>query len=286
MATIKRLLKKSPLYPLLRRLHRALLGMRANSSKPVAFHVDGVEVKFNTDDPYSYHWFFPRYAGAIVHEESATRAFIEMAGHSNVIADVGTNLGWFACCAARANPEAQVHAFELDAANLDICRKNIHLNRIENITLVQAAVASHDGELTFAKHASHEASAEHRIGLSAPVRQEVRALRLDTYFRDRPKPELMKIDVEGAEQLVLGGMPELLGGSHLRTIMIEIHPAWIVELGGSVRQLLAMLEGSGFTVHALSHRSNSGGQSVVDPSQIEAVGSGGRMFVAHRSKSI
>ena len=279
---MKRLLKKTPVYPLLRTIKRQLRKIQCVESQPYEVQIEGIKTRFLTNDQYSYGWFYPRYSHGRLHEEIATLNFAKEAQSSRVIADIGTNLGWFTCIAANANRDAKVYGFELDDVNFAICSKNVNLNNLTNVHLEHSAISNIDGEIEYGKNSRGDASAIHRLGSTAPIKQKVKALRLDTYFLGKPYPTLMKIDVEGAEQLVLEGMRDILQSDRLKTIFIEVHPKWLTDLGGSVLELVKILDESGFTICSIQHRTVAAQEARVDIKEIEAIGGGGRMLVARK----
>ncbi len=181
---------------------------------------------------YPYKWFYPRYADGRCHEPLATRRFLDEVTKSKVVVDVGANLGWFTCIAASMNRTTKVYSFELDAVNYELCLRNIKLNHLNNVCLENTAVTNVDDELKYEKESRNFASTVHRLGKKASISVTVEGIRLDSHFSDKNQPELLKIDVEGAEQLVLEGMEDILRGDSLRTIFIEIHPKWLTDLGG------------------------------------------------------
>ena len=284
---MKQLIKKTPLYPAFKSVRLRIDAARKNAqiakSPPYEVEYFGATTRFKTDTPYTHGWFYPRYAEGKQHEQQATSKFVEASLNAKVIVDVGANLGWFTCIAACQSKQAKVHSFELDRANCDVSANNIRLNRLANVDLQHAAVTNYDGELTYQKDKSAEASPMHRLGKQAEVSCKARAIKLDTYFADRPKPEVMKIDVEGAEQLVLEGMIDLLHEASLKTILVEIHPQWLNEMGGSVREVCELLGGAGFSLCAIEHRADQSEEKPVCVSDIEAIEVGGQMFIARKA---
>jgi hypothetical protein len=76
----------------------------------------------------------------------------------------------------------------------------------------------------------------------------MQTITLDTFCRDlSSKPNVVKIDVEGAELLVLHGASKLLSES-FPTIILAVHPHWLPQ-GQSTRQIFELLTGYGYRIY-------------------------------------
>ncbi len=136
-----------------------------------------------------------------------------------VFFDVGANVGLHSYFVSRRYAGSQVHAFEPLPGNADYIRSSIRINKIPNITLVQKAVADHSGTAYFDRFKSnHEGFiTEKETGFSVELTS------LDDYLDRTPvKPQLIKVDVEGAESKVLQGLERHFAA--LQPVMvIEVH---------------------------------------------------------------
>lgn len=82
----------------------------------------------------------------------------------------------------------------------------------------------------------------------------VRQITLDKFCASRQlRPELLKIDTEGAELNILKGAAEVLRRYH-PIIFLSIHPRHIIELGGTVEELENMLAKLDYTVTDMDGR--------------------------------
>lgn len=113
-------------------------------------------------------------------------------------------------------PSGQVVAFELLPVNLAFLKRHRRLNHVANVRLFEAAVADEPGTALFA------VSAHPSMGsLSAAGTLPVRVVTLDGVLRQnqiRP-PQVIKIDVEGAEAAVLRGAVETLRRHRPRVLL-------------------------------------------------------------------
>jgi FkbM family methyltransferase len=152
----------------------------------------------------------------------------ELLSPGDVFYDIGANVGFFAMLAAReVGPGGAAYAFEAVAEIAAAAERNAVLNGLSNVTVVTAAVSDTDGsaELLLTTHPGGATLAGGQTPPDLRGRRKVDTVRLDTLLaagRIRA-PQLVKIDVEGAEPAVLAGMTELLAAHH---------PALICEFDG------------------------------------------------------
>ncbi len=136
------------------------------------------------------------------YESELQRLLVENLRPGDVLYDVGANVGFFSLLASHLVGTGSVVAFEPLPANLDLLKKNLALNGVGNVSIVEAAVADTNGTARFALGQSSSQ------GMLADTGIEVRLVSLDQL--DLPPPTAMKIDVEGAESRVLAGAAKLL----------------------------------------------------------------------------
>ncbi len=135
--------------------------------------------------------------------------------------DIGANAGFYTLAFSRLVGETgRVLAFEPYAGNAVNLMRHLALNHIGNATLVQAAVAAHAGVSGFKTDFSD--SEWHLSDLARDYM--VPAISLDPLVASGvfPLPDIIKIDVEGAEARVLEGASDLL--KHGKTsLLIALH---------------------------------------------------------------
>lgn len=167
--------------------------------------------------------------------ESSNRELFEIAFHrvsrGDVVWDIGANVGMFAFGAAhRAGEEGQVLAVEADPFLASLLQRSVQdaSNRDLNVNILCAAVSDKTGLARFmiAERGRSSNSLEesgHR-GDAGGTRyvQYVPTTTLDELLNTFRAPNLLKIDVEGAERLVLDGAQRLL---------TECRPAIYIEVG-------------------------------------------------------
>jgi len=170
------------------------------------------------------------------------------------VVDVGANIGYNTVYAARrVGPSGRVVAIEPAADNLAVLRDNLLANRIANVVVQPVAAGrAHEvrdlflrGELSAVNSLFPESVYAEVTGV-----EQVRVAPLDDLVE--VDPDLVKIDVEGAELDVLAGMTRLLGRSSIRLI-VEWHPRLQQAAGFAPDALPRFLLDRGFTLQAASH---------------------------------
>lgn len=167
----------------------------------------------------------------------------------SVAYDIGSWHGFFAGVMA-AQGAGAVHVFEPLPANTERIRQLIALNPERDIALHACALGDRDTEMDLmvmpeTSMAKLERS-EFQAGLpsAARVRVSVRSVDSMVGSGEIPPPGLMKIDVEGAEVMVLQGAAETLRRHHPR-IFAEIHSSQLLA------QCTSLLRSEGYRIESL-----------------------------------
>lgn len=171
------------------------------------------------------------------------------------ILDLGANCGFSSLYWRTRYPAAQLHGVEMNAANIARCRKLFADNGLA-ATFHQVAVGDRDGHLTFRAHSSHtrhrldQLIGDDRSDYADDSAVEVPARTLATLLNDLglPRLDLLKVDIEGAEQFLLESVANW--APRVRLMLLEVHhnidPAWarkqltdaglVVDVGDSLNR--------------------------------------------------
>jgi FkbM family methyltransferase len=174
--------------------------------------------------------------------------------------DVGANAGAFSLVAARAvGPSGRVIAFEPDPAANRLLAANLAANRIDTVTTEPVAAGAADSMVRFGMATDNALSSMARtgtLGQSLSEWRDVPMVRLDSYMARHPgpPPSLIKMDVEGAEWMVLDGMPLLLNGNARTVILIEALETAAAAFGHSAKNLIERLASLGHDIFAFEDR--------------------------------
>jgi FkbM family methyltransferase len=157
-------------------------------------------------------------------EPGVQDVFVRHVRRGAVVFDVGANVGYFSLLSAKlAGERGAVFAFEPMPQNLVTLRTNASLNPgLAPIEIIPAAVGAHGGHAHMAS--SFGGLTASFVDTGTPGATIVPVISLDEEVAGGrlPPPDFVKIDVEGAEALVLAGMARVLE-SVRPVVLIELH---------------------------------------------------------------
>ncbi|HEY6168152.1 MAG TPA: FkbM family methyltransferase [Verrucomicrobiae bacterium] len=154
------------------------------------------------------------------YESYNTQLFADALREGQVVFDVGAHVGYYTAIASlRVGPKGRVFSFEPRPINLKFLRRHIKANDLGNVSVTAACVGDKMGEARFDTNTGtgtgHIAD-DGDLGVDMVCLDElVKSGRL-------PAPNFMKIDVEGAEQLVLAGAEHVINSAR-PTMLISTH---------------------------------------------------------------
>lgn len=184
---------------------------RLTEGERVIAHGIGKGLKFDATGGY------PGYSLGTTepHEQQALAEHLPAGG---VLYDLGANIGFFSTLAARlVGPQGHVYAFEPSADSAARARENAERNHFANVTVIPAAVSDHTGRMLLDTSSD---TAKHRLDPHGTV--EVDVVSLDDWATTKRPPDVVMIDIEGAELDALRGMRNLLA-EHKPVILCEVH---------------------------------------------------------------
>lgn len=188
-------------------------------------------------------------------EQPLREAILSHIEENDVFWDVGANVGLYACAVGKLGRNIRVVAFEPNPIALSRLEANVALNKLKNVQIVNVALWERDGELPFDIVWTDNVSPHGRvIPLAEPDEEKntvyVQVMRGDSLIRNGIvlPPNVLKVDVEGAEVEVLRGVAEAL--RTCRVALIEVHP----PKGGDRGQIEGLLIQAGFRLEEIGRR--------------------------------
>jgi FkbM family methyltransferase len=169
--------------------------------------------------------------------------------------DAGANDGLYSLFAARkVGPSGTVLAFEPSAREFERLNKNCRLNGLTNVRAFKIALAAGAG-VGALRTAGYEHEGQNTLGRF--IYNGVECLRTETVTLDAldtllarhrfPVPDVIKMDVEGAEHAVLQGARTVLTAHH-PLILLELSDGALREQHSSAGEVLALLRSTGYSI--------------------------------------
>ena len=173
--------------------------------------------------------------------------------HTNVstpnIIDAGSNIGIATLFFKSKYPSANILSFEPDPYNFAILKKNIAINNIKNVKVVNAALAKQSGVTSFYGEIDKNADTRGNSIINAWGNQRttsktitVKAVKLSSYIKSTV--DFLKLDIEGAEQQVLEELGDKL--RLIKHLIIEVHETKNIYFENNLTIICQILKDYGF----------------------------------------
>ncbi|MEQ1887276.1 MAG: FkbM family methyltransferase [Bryobacteraceae bacterium] len=177
-------------------------------------------------------------------------------GPTAVFFDVGAHIGYDTLRGSvLVGPSGKVVAFEPNPNTLALLRDNVSASQAANVVIQPFACGDKEGSLTLFDSTSSGNSGASSLALANADQQSagglpsftVRVRRIDDVVNELgiTRLDLMKIDVEGAEYMVLRGAEETLRRFHPKVVM-EIIPKQLENMHTSKDEVFAFMTKLGY----------------------------------------
>ena len=169
-------------------------------------------------------------------------ACVEMCRDKNCVLDVGGHIGLVTMPVSKVlAPGGMVHAFEPAEANLKHLLSHISKNRLHNVT-VENSLVGNEEKNAVKFYEQNTATGQNALAIkkdhelySETIRSQIT---LDSYCeKNKLEPEIIKIDVEGAEYSVLQGAKNIIT-RYKPVIFLSLHPVELKLLNSSVEDVV------------------------------------------------
>jgi FkbM family methyltransferase len=240
----------------MRRPYRAIL-RRVAGTRGVARTVNGMRVVLRAP--------FDEIAND--YEAVPFRAYRNALSEGATVFDIGASFGLYSIAAARdVGAGGQVVAFEPAQATAALLRRHLSLNGVsDRVEILERVVDEESGECEFWEQSTSLGASLARAAASSGqpfvqgelVKTIRAAVSIDDFCAERGlRPDVLKIDVEGAEARVLRGARRFLAAGR-GTIVLEVHPWALEQLGDSPAAVLDELRAAHWTPEQLASDGNT-----------------------------
>ena len=241
-------------------------------------------VSFFAEKRMAYHWFFRpkkpllrqtefRNANFLVlanedvgwsllrlkkYEPNELKLLEQVIRKNDVCIDVGANIGIYSVFMAKKAYNGEVVAFEPVPFNRNILAINMGLNGITNVQIHGCVLSDTVGAVRFSVSEDTAYSSLQPTNVKQETSSlDIQADTLDNLFaKERQKVDVMKIDVEGAELLVLKGGEQLLSAAELRprALLVELGAQHQSTYGYQPEDVVAYMGTLGYAVYSVTAR--------------------------------
>lgn len=176
------------------------------------------------------------------YELEKQKKFQQIVKKGDIVYDIGANVGFYTLLSAElAGEGGKVFAFEPLPKNIFYLKKHIKINKFNNVIVIEAGVSDKKGKLNFIKG---ENNAVGRLNEKGQLK--VISVVLDDLLKGGEilPPKVLKIDVEGAEALVLKGG---------QLILKKYHPLIFLSLHGKTarKECFSILKDCGYVLKSI-----------------------------------
>jgi FkbM family methyltransferase len=203
------------------------------------------------------------------YEPATRKSCLNVLAPGMVFFDIGAHIGLFSLPAAKVvGDQGVVHAFEPDPINRSMLENNVLINGVRNVHVHAEALSDTVGHAVLSR--SYFNSGDHRLGaMSSRNTVDVETVTVDHWCeRHGLWPDVIKMDVQGAEPKVIAGMRTLIERDHPLHLFIEFTPSLLKRDGVDPVAFLDDFIARGFDMHLLNDR--DGTESRATTSQVMA----------------
>ena len=192
-------------------------------------------------------------------ETTSLESFIELIRPDDVVWDIGANIGLYSVFAALAGAsQSRVFSFEPSDSVRRLLEVNCKLNRLQGrITILPYALWHETSLLDFYEREEDSALNSLRPQTNVVVRPhrvaKVRAWQGDELIEKNhvTAPDVIKLDVEGAEFQVLKGLCHTLAKRPPRVVFCEVHTTLLPGFDATVQEVEELLLASGYQIRRI-----------------------------------
>lgn len=188
-------------------------------------------------------------------ETADLRHFLGAVRDRDVVFDIGANVGAYCVPIGKAFPHARVYAFEPIELNAALIQVSALANGACGVRVVRQCVSDESGtvEFSLAEDSAYSSMLDtHRK--SEIAKFTCASTSLDDFCRlEGCRPDIVKIDVEGAELKVLQGAATVFGDTarRPRLVLIELYDQNLTVFGTSIDDVAAHMADWGYRPYVL-----------------------------------
>jgi FkbM family methyltransferase len=206
---------------------------------------------------------------------------LEQAKDKRVVLDIGAHIGLYSMpLSRRISPNGKIYSFEPSSINRSYLKQHLELNSIDNVEVQFCLVGKENIDAVDFYEDLNQVNPMGGLILTNNIKNDAVAVSkkmvaLDQFCEDKKiKPELIKVDVEGAEIDLLWGGVEMIKSSR-PTIVLSFHPKHIEQMGQTLDSLTGYLQEVNYKCLTYDGKDNSDfsvNESILLPNEINFKG--------------
>lgn len=220
-------------------------GIASYGASTTTATVSNISAEFYTQSFEEVRHFWP-----VLAEKDEIADLLSELRPTGAFYDIGAHVGIYTCFVSQIVSEGQVVAFEPVPSNFTRLRENLRLNGV-GADVHSVALSDEAKQLEMSVDSDKPGTIGHLSKDTAEESETITSVIGDDYIKENniPLPDVMKMDVEGAECKVLRGLEDSL--SECRLIYSEASDQ-LQKYGDSEEELVEILQDLGFEVEYLS----------------------------------
>jgi len=174
------------------------------------------------------------------------------------VLDIGGHIGYFALLLSKlVGVNGKVITFEPQELLNNFIKENLKLNNVENCKVERVLISNQIGDVEFNEspdfgHSSISHAILEKKEITTTIKQSTT---LDNYVANNLEDlDFIKLDVEGAEYLILNESSKNALTKYKPALLIEMHNKQIEQMGGNVASLITFLENIGYIVKEVDEK--------------------------------
>lgn len=219
-------------------------GMAVLGPSTTTVTVDNISAEFYTESFEEVRHFWP-----VLAEKDELSDLLSELKPADTFYDIGAHVGIYTCCTSQTISDGQVVAFEPVQINVERVHQNLQLNNA-SADIHSVALSDEAKQLELNVDSDSPGTIGHLRKNTAKASSTISTVVGDEYIQENniPLPNVIKMDVEGAECKVLRGLEGSL--DECRVIYSEVSDA-LQKYGDSQKTLIELLRKNGFEIEYL-----------------------------------
>jgi FkbM family methyltransferase len=201
-----------------------------------------------------------------IYEPKVTKTLLSLLNEDDVVVDAGAWIGYYTCLAARNALKGRVIAIEPHPENITRLKRNIILNRFENVDIIEAGISDKESYMDLIVS---DYSVMHRLNVNShnnisknivnnnTIKVKITTIDNIAKILNIDHIDILIMDIEGYEYSALLGCNQLLSNNQIYKIIMEIHIKYLKEMQLELDDIIKLLKSYNYTIKIIDHINDS-----------------------------